>query len=124
MDPPFFHLASSGDASRLAPCISGSLLLMLATASELTMADPPSAQSDEMDAVSINRERADALAFPMVQRHGAPFTAKVRLSRCRAATNAPYSPFAFQSEPAARSARQTSRSSGATGGCPLWKSPK
>jgi hypothetical protein len=32
---------------------------MLATASELTMADPPRAQSDVMDAVSINSDRAE-----------------------------------------------------------------
>jgi hypothetical protein len=41
----------------------------------------------------------EALAFPMTHRHSAPFRAKVRLSRCRAATDASFSSLAFQSEP-------------------------
>jgi hypothetical protein len=144
------------------------------------MADPRSAQSDEMDAVSIDSDRAepddadanrlvrpicvksasgqvtnalalvaghhdfatlkwggtgaapmivldygrdvggisvfDALAFPMARRHYAPFTAKVSLSCCRAATDAPLSRLAFQPEPAARSACLTSSSSLQVGG--------
>jgi hypothetical protein len=65
---------------------------MLVTALELTMADPR-AQSD------------------MIQRHRASLTAKVTVSRCRAATNASVAILASQSEPAARSACQMSISS-------------
>jgi hypothetical protein len=94
--------------------ISGACSLMLATTSELTMADRPSAQSDEMDAVSSDSDRAEpgaADAFPMAHRRYAPFTAKVSLSCCRAATDASFSRLAFQPEPAARSACLTSSSS-------------
>src|SRR6266478_3632403 len=118
MNPPLFHLALFCHAPLSTLRISRTCSLMLATASELTMADPPRAQSDEMDAVSIDSDRAEpgaadanALAFPTAHRHSAPLTAKVRLSRCRAATNASFSSLAFQSEPAARSACQMSSSS-------------
>jgi hypothetical protein len=61
MDPRFFHLAPS--AIRLSQRFSlpGACSLMLATRSELTMADPSRAQSDEdeRDAVSIDSDRAE-----------------------------------------------------------------
>ena len=57
MNPPLFPLFCHAPLSTLRT--SRTCSLMLATASELTMADPPRAQSDEMDAVSINSDRAE-----------------------------------------------------------------
>jgi hypothetical protein len=55
--PPgaFRHMPFSLDASRFPEPVP----LILATTSELTTADPPSAQSDEMDAVGSDSDRAE-----------------------------------------------------------------
>ena len=57
MNPPLFPLFCHAPLSTLRT--SRTCSLMLATASKLTMADPPRAQSDVMDAVSINSDRAE-----------------------------------------------------------------
>jgi hypothetical protein len=59
MNPPLFHLALFCHAPLSTFRISRTCFLMLATASELPMAGPPRAHSDEMDAVSINSDRAE-----------------------------------------------------------------
>ena len=56
---PLFHLAPSAIRLSRRFAFPGACSVKLATTSELTMADPPSAQSDEMDAVSIDSDRAE-----------------------------------------------------------------
>jgi hypothetical protein len=59
MNNPLFHLPPSAIRLSRRFAFAGACSLLLATTSELTMADPPSAQSDEMDAVSIDSDRAE-----------------------------------------------------------------
>jgi len=56
---PLFHLAPSAIRLSRRFAFPGACSVKLATTSELTMADPPSTQSDEMDAVSIDSDRAE-----------------------------------------------------------------